>query len=74
MLLEASYVSVEIQAQHWLDRLCKPRTGSVWTDRLGRTGAQPVRNKRPDRCVNQEAGGQIFREGIYLGVSVETHL
>ena len=31
--------SVEIQAQHWPDRLCKPRTGSVWTDRLGRTGA-----------------------------------
>ena len=27
--------SVEIQAQHWSDRLHKPRTGSVWTDRLG---------------------------------------
>ena len=31
--------SVEIQAQHWPDRLHKPRTGSVWTDRLGRIGA-----------------------------------
>ena len=30
--------SVEIQAQHWPDRLCKPRTGSVWIDQLGRTG------------------------------------
>ena len=28
--------SVEIQAQHWPDRLKKPRTGSVGTDRLGR--------------------------------------
>ena len=32
-------VNVEIQAQHWPDRLCKPSTGSVWTDRLGRIGA-----------------------------------
>ena len=31
--------SVEIQAQHWPDRLRKPRTGLVWTDRLGRIGA-----------------------------------
>ena len=31
--------SVEIQAQHWPDWLCKPRTGSVWTDRLGRIDA-----------------------------------
>ena len=54
---------VEIQAQHCLDRLHKPRTGSVWTDRLG-----------PDRCVNREAIGQIFHKGIYLGVSVRAHL
>ena len=26
------------------------------------------------RCVNLEAVGQIFREGIYLGVSVEAQL
>ena len=63
--------SVEIQAQHWPDRLHKPGAGSVGTDRLG-----PDRcvNKRPDRCVNQKAIGQIFREGIYLGVCVGAHL
>ena len=55
--------SVEIQAQHWPDRLYMPRTVSVWIDRLG-----------PDRCVNRKAVGQIFREGIYLGVSVGAHL
>ena len=33
-----------------------------------------VRNKRPNRCVKREAVGQIFREGIYLGVSVGAHL
>ena len=49
--------SVEVQAQHWPDRLHKPRTGLVWTDRLGR-----------------EVIGQIFREGIYLGVSIGAHL
>ena len=31
--------SIEIQAQHCLDRLCRPRTGSLGTDRLGQTGA-----------------------------------
>ena len=31
--------NVEIQAQHWLDWLHKPRTRSVWTDRLGWIGA-----------------------------------
>ena len=54
---------VEIQAQHWPDRLHKPRTGSVWTDQLG-----------PDRCVNWEVIGQIFREGIYFGIRVGAHL
>ena len=29
-------IIVEIQAQHQPDRLKKPRTESVWTDRLGR--------------------------------------
>ena len=63
--------NVEIQAQHWPDRLHKPRTGSGWTDRLG-----PDRcvNKRLDRCVNWKAVGQIFHEGIYLGISVGAHL
>ena len=32
-------IFVESQAQHRPDRLCKPRTGSVGTDRLGQTGA-----------------------------------
>ena len=31
-------------------------------------------NKRPDRYVKWEVFGQIFREGIYLGVSVGAHL
>ena len=31
-----------------------------------------VRNKRSDRCINREAGGQILREEIYLGVSVDS--
>ena len=54
--------NVEIQAQHSLDR-CVNRV------------RKPVRNKRPDRCVNWEAAvKQIFREGIYLGVSVGAHL
>ena len=35
---------------------------------------KPVRNKRPDRCVNREVVGHIFREGIYLGVSEGAHL
>ena len=35
-----SLVIVEIQAQHWPDQLCKPRTGSGGTDWLGRTGAR----------------------------------
>ena len=47
---------VEIQAQYWPDRLCKPRTRSVGTDWLGQTGCvnrvrKPVRNKgRIDAC------------------------
>ena len=40
------------------DRLHKPRTGLVWSNRLGL-----------DRCVNWKAVGQIFRKGIYLGIS-----
>ena len=37
--------SVEIQAQHRPDRLKKPRTESVWTDRLGRVPSRlgPIR-------------------------------
>ena len=37
---------------------------------MRKPGAKPVCNKRPDRCGNREAVEQIFREGIYLGVSV----
>ena len=40
-------------------------------DRLDRTGAKTGAQQRPDQCVNREAIGQIFREGIYFGVSVE---
>ena len=45
-------------------------------DRLGPIGysgpvCKLVRNKKPDQCVNREAIRLIFREGIYLGVSVE---
>ena len=75
--------TIEIQAQHWPDQLDKPRTGSVWTARLGWIGLdrsvrpdrsinrlrKPVCNKRPDRCVNREAVGRIFHEVIYLEVS-----
>ena len=63
--------SVEIQAQHWMNRLHKPRTKSVWTDRLG---SDRFVNKRPYRCVNRKAVKQIFRKEIYLGVSVGAHL
>ena len=42
--------SVERQAQHRLDQLNKPRTGSVGTDRLGRTGCV---NRHADRCVRK---------------------
>ena len=73
-----SRIFVEIQAQIWPDRLDKPRTGSVRPDRcvnrLFKPVRKPVRNKRPDRCENREAVGKIFREGIYLGVSVGAHL
>ena len=51
-------INIEIHAQHWPDRLHKPRTGSV----------------RPGSMRNRKAVEQIFREGIYLGVSVGVHL
>ena len=38
---------------------------------LDRTSREP---DRPDRCVNRKAVGQIFHEGIYLGVSVWSYL
>ena len=50
--------SVAIQTNHWPDRLHKSRNVLVWTDLSGRIG------------VNWTTVGQIFREGIYLGVSV----
>ena len=37
---------------------------------MRKPGAKPVRNKRPDRCRNRKAVEHIFREGIYLRVSV----
>ena len=43
---------------------------SVRLDRCVNRCCKPVHNKRPDRCGNREAIEQIFREGIYLGVSV----
>ena len=58
-IIGATLRVVEIQPQHWLDRLCKPRTGSVRLDRCA------------NQCENREAVKQIFREGIYLGVSDE---
>ena len=51
-------VCVEIQAEHW-------------TNRLGRISVKPVRNKRPDWYINPEVIRQIFRKGIYFGGSVE---
>ena len=69
-----SYPIVERQAQHRPDRLKKPRTGSVGTNRLGRV-RKPVR-----RPVRRKAGsvqrigrplGKILCEEYILGVSVE---
>ena len=47
---------VERQAQHRPDRLKKPRTGSVGTDRLGRFYAE-----------NREAARKDIPRGIYFG-------
>ena len=52
----SSSLAVEIQAQHRPDRLKKPRTGSVGTDRLGRFCAE-----------NRD---EYIPRGIYFGVSV----
>ena len=54
-------VCVEIQAQHRPDRLKKPRTESVWTDRLGRV---------PSRLGPIDDAKEDIPLGIYLGVSV----
>ena len=53
--INVSLLCVEIQAQHWPDRLCKMRTGSVRPDRCVKRIRKPVRNKRPYRCVNRKA-------------------
>ena len=47
---------------------------SIRLDRCVNRVRKSVCNKRLDWCVNREAGGQIFRGGIYLGVSVEANL
>ena len=52
--------SVEIQAQHWPDRLNKPRTGS---DEAGYVNWYADRCEgKPVRCRNREAVGKIFRK------------
>ena len=50
-------VLVEIQAQHRPKRLKKPRTESVWTDRLGRV---------PSRLGEPMTRRKIFHEGYIL--------
>ena len=50
---------VEIQAQHRPDRLKKPRTGSVGTDRIRRFCAE-----------NRDDASKDIPLGIYFGVSV----
>ena len=50
---------VEIQAQHRPDRLKKPRTESVGTDRIGRFYAE-----------NRDDAKKDIPRGIYFGVSV----
>ena len=50
-------VNVEIQAQHRPSRLNKPRTESVWTDRLGRV---------PSRLGEPMTRMKIFHEGYIL--------
>ena len=57
---------VERQAQHRPDRLKKPRTRSVGTDRLGR-----VRRKAGSVQRTRRPLGKIFRREYILGVSVE---
>ena len=54
------------QAQLGPDQLKKPRTGSVWTDRLGSNQLKKSRAGRPFE--------RYSHEGIYLGVSVGAHL
>ena len=51
----SSSLAVEIQAQHRPDRLKKPRTGSVGTDRLGRFCAE-----------NREVVSEDIPQGIYF--------
>ena len=51
---------VEIQAQHRPDRLKKPRTESVGTDRIGRFYAE----NRDDAMTRRK----IFREEYILGL------
>ena len=51
--------NVEIQAQHWPDRLKKPSTESVGTDRIGRFYAE-----------NRDDARKDIPQGIYFGVSV----
>ena len=57
---------VEIQAEHWPDRLHKPRIGLV------RPGSADEAASRIG--VNRKAVGKIFHRGLYLGVSVGAHL
>ena len=55
----SSKTGVEIQAQHRPDRLKKPRTKSVGTDRIGRFYAE-----------NRDDARKDIPRGIYFGVSV----
>ena len=67
-------VYVERQAQHRPDRLKKPRTGSVGTDRLGRVRKlvrRPVRRKAGSVQKTGRPLCKIFRREYILGVSVE---
>ena len=65
--------SVERQAQHRPDRLKKPRTGSVRTDRLGRMRkpvCRPVRRKAGSVQRTGWSLAKIFRREYILGISV----
>ena len=64
--------SDERQAQRWPDRLNKPRTGSVETDRLGRVQKLVRRPVRRKAGSVQKPGGhrKDIPQGIYLGVRV----
>ena len=70
--------SVEIQAQHRPSRLKKPRTESVWTDRLGRVPSTdrlgrsdtPVLHREPNDANDANDAKEDIPLGIYFGFSV----